>query len=184
MFCYIAFLRGINLGKRRVKMEQLRGLFEAMKFTAVETFIASGNVLFTAKSADAGMLGRRIEVHLEKSLGYAVDTFVRSRAEVAAIAAARPFAAADFNHPGHTIHVGFLREKLTPEQTLKLSKCHTDVDEFRVIGREYYWLCRIKTNESKVWTLPQLREIRMPSSSMRNLTTLRKLAALAPPTRD
>jgi hypothetical protein len=54
------------------------------------------------------------------------------------------------------------------------------VDEFQVKGREYYWLCRIKSNESKAWTSPAMRAIKLPSSSMRNLTTLRKLAALYP----
>jgi Protein of unknown function (DUF1697) len=70
---YVAFLRGINLGNRRVKMATLAAGFEAMGFGAVSTFIASGNVLF----ADF--------------LGYPVDTFVRARSEVAAVSAFRPF---------------------------------------------------------------------------------------------
>ena len=44
---YIAFLKGINLGKRRPPMSQLKALFEEIGFTKVETFIASGNVLFS-----------------------------------------------------------------------------------------------------------------------------------------
>jgi uncharacterized protein (DUF1697 family) len=42
---YIAFLRGINLGKRRLPMSQLKALFEELGFREVETFIASGNVV-------------------------------------------------------------------------------------------------------------------------------------------
>jgi uncharacterized protein (DUF1697 family) len=110
MHHYIAFLRGINLGKRRIKMDDLRVLFEQMKFTGVETFIASGNVIFASKSGDTGKLENKIQVHLKKSLGYEVDTFVRSRAEVAAIAAHRPFIAADLDHPNHTVHAGFFSE--------------------------------------------------------------------------
>ena len=64
---YIAFLRGMNLGKRRVKMDHLRVLFEELKFSSVETFIAIGNVIFTAKSADSRKLEKQIEAHLEKS---------------------------------------------------------------------------------------------------------------------
>ncbi len=177
---YIAFLRGINLGKRRIKMEQLKPLFEELKFSSVETFIASGNVIFTAKSADARKLEKQIEAHLGKSLGYDVDTFLRTRAEVAAVAAHRPFAAADLDHPDHTVHASFLREPFSAAQIKQLLAARSPVDEFHVEGREYYWLCRIKTHESKVWASPQMKLVKLPTSSMRNLTTIRKLAALYP----
>ena len=47
---YIAFLRAINIGGHTVKMDDLRQLFESLQFTSVETFIASGNVIFKAGS--------------------------------------------------------------------------------------------------------------------------------------
>lgn len=177
---YIAFLRGMNLGKRRVKMDHLRVLFEELKFSHVETFIASGNVIFTAKSADSRKLEKQIEAHLEKSLGYDVDTFVRTRMEVAAVAAFRPFPAADHDHPDYTVHAGFLREPIGATQVKHLLASRTEVDEFHVEGREYYWLCRIKTHESKVWASPRMKLVKLPRSSMRNLTTIRKLATLYP----
>jgi len=181
---YIAFLRGMNLGNRRIKMDQLRELFAQLKFTAVETFIASGNVIFTAKSMDARKLEKQIETHLQKSLGYDVDTFVRTRMEVAAVAAFRPFPAVDHEHPDYTVHAGFLREPISATQVRHLLASRTEVDEFHVEGREYYWLCRIKINESKVWASPQMKLVKLPRSSMRNLTTIRKLAALYPALAD
>src|SRR3954464_11906486 len=96
---YVAFLRGINLGNRRLKMEQLKALFEDMKFSEVATFIASGNVLFESKAKDDLKLTKMIEAHLEKALGYDVDTFVRTRAEVAAVTAFRPFSKAEMEKP-------------------------------------------------------------------------------------
>lgn len=161
-------------------MAQLSALFEELKFSPVETFIASGNVIFTAKSADAQKLEKQIEAHLGKTLGYNVDTFVRTRTEVAAVAAHRPFAAADLDHPDHTVHAGFLHEPFSVTQSKELVAARTPVDEFHVEGREYYWLCRIKTHESKVWASPQMKLVKLPTSSMRNLTTIRKLAALYP----
>jgi uncharacterized protein (DUF1697 family) len=180
MHHYIAFLRGINLGKRRPEMAELRAIFVAMKFTDVATFIASGNVIFASKVANSGKLEKQIQARLEKSLGYSVDTFVRTRAEVAAVAAFRPFAKTDFDNPANTIHVAFLPVPLSPDQGRLLLACRTDVDEFCVQGREFYWLCRIKSNESKVWTSPPMKAVKLPSTSMRNLTTVRKLAALYP----
>lgn len=176
----IAFLRGINLGRRRPKMDTLRACFEACGFTEVATFIASGNVIFASKIGDPAKLTQKIETHLQASLGYPVDTFVRTRAEVAAVAAFRPFAKADLENPASTVHVGFLAEPLDAARARGFEACRTDVDEFRVAGREYYWLCRIKSNESTVWASKTLRALRLPSSSMRNLTTIRKLAELYP----
>jgi uncharacterized protein (DUF1697 family) len=180
MHHYIAFLRGINLGRRRIKMDFLRGLFEELKFADVATFIASGNVIFASPTRDERRLTERIRLHLLQALGYDVDTFVRTRAEVATIAAFQPFSPADLAHPGNTVHAGFLQEALCPGQARALVACRTDVDEFCVKGREYFWLCRIRTPDSKVWTSPAMKEVRLPSSSMRNLTTVRKLAALYP----
>jgi uncharacterized protein (DUF1697 family) len=181
MHAYIAFLRGINLGKRRIKMDVLREKFEELKFADVATFIASGNVLFSSKSADAQKLERQIQSHLRTSLGYEVDTFIRTRAEVAAVAAFRPFAQADLEHPGHTVYAAFLREPLSATQARGLLACSTDVDSFCAEGREYFWLCRIKSNESRVWVSPQMKALKLPFATMRNLTTIRKIAALHPP---
>jgi uncharacterized protein (DUF1697 family) len=178
---YLAFLRGINLGRRRPEMATLRTLFEGLGYTKVATFIASGNVIFTSRTRDSRKLKTQIEAQLEKSLGYRVDTFVRTRMEVATIAAFRPFARADMKNPAHTVHAGFLPAELTPTQRRGLLACRTEVDEFCVEGREFYWLCRIKSHESKVWASPALRALKLPTSSMRNLTTVRKLAALYPP---
>ena len=172
---YIAFLRGINLGRRRLPMSRLRVLFEELGFDEVETFIASGNVVFSSKIRDTSQLESRIAKHLEASLGYGVDTFVRAAEEVAGIGSAKAFR--EDGQEGITIHVGFLQQRLAPEVARKFAAVRTDEDEFRAIGREYYWLCRVRTSESKVWTLPELKALRLPTSTMRNMSSIRKLIA-------
>ena len=177
---YLAFLRGINLGNRRLKMDDLRARFVEMKFAHVETFIASGNVIFESKERDATKLTEKIEAQLAKKLGYEVDTFLRTRAEVATVAAFRPFSMRDMAAPTSTVFCSFLKEPLSAAQARGLLACRTEVDDLCVDGREFYWLCRIKSNESKVWQSSVVRALKLPSSSMRNLTTIRKLAALYP----
>ena len=54
---YFTFLRAINVGGHTVKMDVLRQLFESLGFSNVETFIASGNVIFEAKTAAALNIG-------------------------------------------------------------------------------------------------------------------------------
>lgn len=177
---YIAFLRGINLGNRRIKMDDLAAQFVALKFADVSTFIASGNVAFTTTATDAAKLEAKIESHLRQELGYDVDTFVRTRAEVAAAATFPAFPAADTAGPENTIHVGFLKAPLGKEAARLLVAARTPVDEFTVSSREFYWLCRIKTNESKVWSSAAMKAVKLPTATMRNRKMLVRLVEAFP----
>lgn len=124
---------------------------------------------------DASQLESRIAKHLEASLGYNVDTFVRTADEVATIGRTKLFP--EDGQAGVTIHVGFLHQRLAPEVARKFAAVRSDDDEFCVIGREYYWLCRVRTSDSKVWMRPEIKALRLPTSTMRNMTSLRKLVA-------
>jgi uncharacterized protein (DUF1697 family) len=172
---YIAFLRAINVGGHVVKMDRLRALFEALRFRNVETFIASGNVLFDARPDDAAALEDRIERHLERELGYVVATFLRTPAQVAAVAAYQPFPDLD---PTHSLYVGFLRSPPSEERRDKLLALGSDVDDFHVHDRELYWRLRVKQlNESKVTGAKLERAI--GATTLRNVTTVRKLGEKA-----
>src|SRR4051794_27454765 len=81
----------MNLGNRRIKNDELRAEFEALGFEEVATFRASGNVIFAAEGQSEDALRKTIEHGLGEALGYEVTTFLRSAAEVAAIAAQKPF---------------------------------------------------------------------------------------------
>ena len=171
---YAAFLRAINVGGHVVKMETLRSEFEALGFTAVSTFIASGNVLFEAAALPSADLERQIEAALLKALGYPSATFVRSAAEVAAAAGRTPFK--DMDAHGCTVHVVFLRAPLTADERGHILALNTDLDEFHAHDREIYWLCRTRMSDSPVFKRGLLdKAIRVPSTS-RNMNTVRKLA--------
>lgn len=168
---YVAFLRAINVGPHVVKMDRLRKLFEELKFQSVETFIASGNVIFESPSPDSGALEARIEKHLKKALGYEVGTFLRTAAEVAAIAAYEPFDAKD----DCRIHVTFLKAAPDKATMQKVMALKTDADDFHANKREWYWQTRGSFSESPA-ALPFTRVV-SPAGTMRNVTTVRKLAA-------
>jgi uncharacterized protein (DUF1697 family) len=172
---YVALLRGMNLGNRRLPMTRLKALVEELGFDAVQTFIASGNVIFSSKATDSAKLQARIAKHLETSLGYPVDTFVRTTDEIAALGRAKVFA--EEGQDGITIHVGFFQQALSPEIARKFSSVGTKEDVIVLKGREYFWLCRVRTPDSKVWTLPETRALRLPTSTMRNISSIRKLIA-------
>lgn len=156
-------------------MSRLKALFEELGFKEVETFIASGNVVFSAKADDVPRLESRIAAHLEKSLGYGVDTFVRTAEEISALGRAKVFA--EDGRDGITIHVGFFQRALEPEMARKFGAVRTKEDEIVLKGREFFWLCRVRTPDSKVWAHPETRALRLPTSTMRNISSIRKLIA-------
>jgi uncharacterized protein (DUF1697 family) len=172
---YVAFLRGINLGKRRIAMSVLKSIFEEMGFEDVATFIASGNVLFSSKATAVKKMESQIEAQLKESLGYEVDTFIRTAKEVLDVGNADIFA--ETGNPGITVHVGFFKDKISDDAAKVLHAVRTPDDEFRVDGRQLYWLCRIRTSDSVVWKDPQFKTLKLPTLTMRNMTSVRKLIA-------
>ena len=172
---YVAFLRAINVGGHTVKMEALRALFTELGLQEVSTFIASGNVLFESRARDIAALERKIEAHLKKALGYEVATFIRSTAELAAVAAHDPFP----DRADPVVYVAFLKEAPAEEARAKLMSYRSEDDDFHVRGREIYWLPGGRVSDSKFSGAVLEKAIRLPGT-MRNMTTVRKLAALHP----
>jgi uncharacterized protein (DUF1697 family) len=125
---FVAFLRAINVGNHTVKMDQLGSLFEELGFANVETFIASGNVIFDSKATNIKSLERKIDKHLEKSLGYEVTTFIRSVAEIAEIARYEPFAREELNGDGNTLFVCFVAAAPTREVAKKLLELASPIE--------------------------------------------------------
>jgi len=174
---YVALLRAINVGGHVVKMERLRALFEALQLTNVETFIASGNVLFDAAARDASALERRIERHLEAELGYEVATFLRTPAELGALAALDPFGTVR-ETPPRKVYVTFLREPPPTAYVARIESFHSDEDELKVIGREMWWACRTSIVDSP---FGKAKPDKTVVGTARSITTVRKLAAKAAP---
>jgi uncharacterized protein (DUF1697 family) len=172
---YIAFLRAINVGGHTVKMDSLRGLFEEMGFTRVETIIASGNVLFDATNLDSQSIEKQIQASLQKALGYPVPAFVRSLPELAEIAHSKPFPDVELDMPGNQIYIGFLANQAGLEAQQKVRAHATADDDFYFQGREMFWLRRKKISESKFFG-PQLEKALGMETTLRNSTTVKKIA--------
>jgi uncharacterized protein (DUF1697 family) len=137
---YVAFLRGMNLGRRRIKNEELRAEFEALGFAGVATFRASGNVIFAADAKGESALARTIEAGLGDALGYEVPVFLRSSAEVAAIAAREPFDPKLVEASKGKLQVSLLAKKPSAAARGKVLALASDEDLLAVSGREVFWL--------------------------------------------
>jgi len=169
-----AFLRAINVGGRTVTMDRLRAAFVETGLSDVETFIASGNIIFSTKAAGREALERRIEKALAASLGWQVDTFVRSAGELAEIARYEPFGRHDRQPAGAVLHIAFMRE-LPPAATRDIILEHrSEIDDFRVHGRELYWLIRGRMSDSN-FSAARLEKILGAPVTARNANTVRRL---------
>ena len=171
----VAFLRAINVGGHTVRMAELVREVSALGAGAVETFLASGNVVFRWPTRSARGLEARIESRLRAALGYVVATFVRTDAEVAEIAACAPFGRALAGQLA-TLNVGFLKAELSAAQRDRLLALESELDRFAVRGREVYWGCRVRQSESKFSNVVFERRVGV-STTFRGLNTLVRLAA-------
>jgi uncharacterized protein (DUF1697 family) len=173
----IAFLRAINVGGHTVTMAQLRKEFEALDLKDVETFIASGNVIFSSRSKDLAALEKRIESRLRTSFGFEVATFVRTDAEVAALAEYRPFAETQFSSAKEgAFCVGFLDRTLDAAGVKALMAFKTDIDDFHTKGREVFWLCQKRQGESTFTNTNMERALKI-RATFRGMNTVVRLAA-------
>jgi uncharacterized protein (DUF1697 family) len=158
-------------------MDRLRAIFEELPFKNVETFIASGNVLFDSTARDIGALERKIEKHLEAKLGIEVGTYLRALDELPGVASNHPFG--DAKSKGHTLSVGFFRDPLPDDLLLRLKAISTDYDDFHVHDREVYWHCRGNMSDSVLWK-GALKKLLGADNTFRNVTTVQRLAAKLP----
>jgi uncharacterized protein (DUF1697 family) len=164
---YAAFLRAINVGGRRITGTELCAPFsEAMGFSDVASFRASGNVIFSAprKPPEA-----RVENGLEEALGYQVAAFLRSRAEMLELAAMEPF------EPGAKYHVMFLKRLPSPAIRRDVLAHGTDDDSLAFGPRELCWRPRGRMMESEL-DLKAVGKL-VGSNTMRTNGTVEQIAA-------
>ncbi|MGI8628215.1 MAG: DUF1697 domain-containing protein [Geodermatophilaceae bacterium] len=173
----IAFLRAINVGGHNVKMEHLRSLISRYGMSAVETFIASGNVILDGGRRTPANVETLLETRLEADLGFPVGTFVRTDGQVADIVAAQPFSVALGRY-----YVTFLKTAPSAEATAVLLDLRSEAEDFAVVGREVHWLVR-EGFESRL-TGSQAEWAAFGPGTTRNVTTVRRLAAKYPPDRE
>jgi len=171
---HIAFLRAINVGGHNVKMDYLRQLFESLSLTNVETFIASGNVIFDAKVGNVKALEKKIEDKLHEALGYEVAAFIRTDTELAEIVKYKPFPQSQLN-TAMALNIGFLADVLDDTSKQKLMALRTDIDDFHYHKREIYWLCRKKQSDSKISNVVIEKTLGM-KTTLRGVNTINKMA--------
>lgn len=168
----IAFLRGINIGGHNVTMPRLRELIGEIGVDDVETFIASGNVIFDGGSRTPRALEAAIEAKLAGALGYEVATMVRTPAQLAKLAAIDVFD----RRPG-TLHAVFLKKKPSAAGARAVEALQTARDKLHVAGTEILWSTAGGFSETDIKIDSIVKALGGHPVTVRNINTVRKLVA-------
>jgi uncharacterized protein (DUF1697 family) len=138
MTAYVSLFRGINVGgHHHIRMDELKGLHEALGLKDVLPYIQSGNVVFTSDDADVARLRGQIEDGFEKKFGFHVEVFVRTSAELKAIIEQNPFQGQQSKESKWVV-VMFLAARPGDTAQEDLLKTYAGPEEFFIAGKELY----------------------------------------------
>jgi uncharacterized protein (DUF1697 family) len=173
---WVAFLRGINLGSHnKVSMAELRALFEDIGAEDVATYVQSGNAVFRSALA-RGDLVRKIEREIHARLGLEVTVVLRTKAELARLVAANPFAERESDPT--KLHVTFLAAAPDRRRLAELDRAAFAPDDFH-LGRNAVYLHMPKGyGRSKLSNAFFEKQLSVRATT-RNWRTVTKLAELA-----
>jgi uncharacterized protein (DUF1697 family) len=170
-----AFLRAINVGGRNIAMAELRRVFEDLGLKEVETFIASGNLIFVSDAKSIPALEIMIESGVVKLLGYEAKTFIRTEQELVDIVRYKPFKAAQIK-TAQALNVAFISEPpIGAIKKLILAQKNKN-DDFQVRGREVYWLCQTRQSDSQ-FNYSRFEKLLGARATWRGMNTINRLAA-------
>jgi uncharacterized protein (DUF1697 family) len=164
---YVALLRAVNVGGTgKLPMTDLKAMCEELGFAQVETYIASGNVVFESKASEA-----KVKAALEKRLnayaGAPIGVVVRAAAEMAAVLKANPFPTASSSQT-----VAIFLDKPPPADALDHAVGVND-ETMRLGKREIFVHFPSGQGRSK------LRIPAAKAGTARNMNTVAKLAEMA-----
>lgn len=170
---YIALLRGINVGgQKKLLMKDLRSLFVAMGFEEVQTYIQSGNVIFTSEISES--LEQLIFNGIRERFGWEVPVLVRTRAEIEKILLACPFSEEKKLQSYFTL----LQYPPTTAAVREANAYQFEGEEFLVTSQCVYFYSEMGYAKTKLNNNWLERQLKVPATS-RNYRTLSKLMELS-----
>ena len=102
----ISFIRGINVGgHKKIKMADLRDLYQQLGFHDPRTLLQSGNVIFEAEETDLALVGARIEAGIGEQFGFEAQALLRTPQSFRAALADHPFTAEQLERGSHAMIV-------------------------------------------------------------------------------
>jgi uncharacterized protein (DUF1697 family) len=171
-------LRGINVsGQKRIKMAELRSLYESLGLARVQTYVQSGNVVFASPEPDGSKLAKLIEAQVEQTFGFAVSVFMRDNRDFQRIIEHNPFLS-DRNEDPAKLYLTFLYRRPNESELRNLIVPSDQTDKFIVGEQEVYLFCPNGYGRTKFSNNFFERKLKMPATT-RNWKTVMALHKLA-----
>jgi uncharacterized protein (DUF1697 family) len=134
---FIALLRGINVsGQKQIKMPDLKSLFEESGFQNIETYIQSGNVIFTSKEKLPEKLEQKISLAIKRKFGFDVQVIVLTPEEIEYVLKNNPFIKK--KKDSEKLYVTFLAKSPSDENINKLYATDYSPEEYIIDGSYIY----------------------------------------------
>lgn len=171
---YIALLRGVNLGGRRLKMDELRAAFQSLSLSDVQTLLASGNVIFTTNTDNVSKLKGQIEGGLEAEFSFPVPTILRSQAQIEALTQA-DLTASIPTHKDTKLHITFLERPLSAEVKLPHISPNPDFEVHRIDDLHLFDIVRLGPSTGSVDLMDWLARNFGAGATTRTWNTVLKL---------
>ena len=171
---YIVLLREINVGgKNKMKMLELKNMFESLNYKNVKTYIQSGNVIFDYDITDTIKLANSIENKINEMFGFFVRIIIRTDEEFRNIVKNNPFVN-ESNIELDKLHVIFMLDKLETDAELLLSIKKEENEKYLINSREIYLYCPNGYGKTKLNNAMFEKKLNTVSTT-RNWKTINKI---------
>jgi uncharacterized protein (DUF1697 family) len=179
MQTFISLLRGVNMaGHNKIKMTDLSSLYKKIGFKDAETFIQSGNVVFSnPENLSEADLTAKIEEAISKKFKYNIPVIIRTTEELREIISLNPFVNEENFNP-EKLAVIFLYEKPSEAQIEKVKNVNFPPDKFMIAGKEIFIYCPNGFGKSKIYTGFFENKMKV-SGTGRNWNTINALLKIA-----
>lgn len=176
---YISILRGINVsGQKKIKMLELKSLYESLGFKNVVTYIQTGNVIFDSSDKSIPDLKSKIEKAIDKQFKFHVPVEIRTRLELKNIIKNSPFGPVDLENEGAKVLVTFLSSTPTKTNISNINKYVVAPEKLAVKGKEVYLYCPNGYGKSKLSNNFLEKKLGVEATT-RNWTSVLKLYELS-----
>jgi uncharacterized protein (DUF1697 family) len=168
---YVAFLRGINVGGRTIKIAELRSYFEEAGYGEVTTVLQTGNVIF-GSTERLPALKRTIEAGLSARFNYSAHVQIYPVTKLKRIVDASPF---EGGNPATHSYVIFFEKGLEKQLVEEASGVDPNSENIEIGDGVIYWRV-LKGSTLQSDFAQYLTKARYKSfHTSRNINTLRKI---------
>lgn len=173
---YIAFLRGINVGRHaRIKMADLKDAFLDMGFDNVRTVLATGNIIFESDIRDEAKLTQELESQLKNVFEKKINVMLRRIDELKKLQLKNPFSNIKTSKSTQ-LYVTFLPERINPNSiTIPYISPQEELNIISIISREVFSVVDISKGKGTTSAMNIMEKEFGPNITTRNWNTVLKI---------